>query len=155
MKQRVPLIVAIASLLLSIAYLIKGQQYPALVKGAPGPGLFPLTIGLFWLGVSLWSIVEVSREGPALAMSTEWADTAGWLRILVVLVTAALFILLLKLLGDLVVSFLSIITVMRAMGTKSPVRLFGTSVAVALVLHFLFVTELGVPLPQGLWNELR
>ena len=155
MKQRVPLIVAIASLLLSIAYLIKGQQYPALVKGAPGPGLFPLTIGLFWLGVSLWSIVEVSREGPALALSTEWTDTAGWLRILVVLVTAALFILLLKLLGDLVVSFLSIITVMRAMGTKSPVRLLGTSVAVALVLHFLFVTELGVPLPQGLWNELR
>lgn len=153
MKQRVPMIVAVANLLLCVAYILDSRQYPVLINRIPGPGLFPLTIGLFWLGVSLWTIVEVWGEDSSVALSTEWTDREGWVRIAVILVTAGLFIGLLDTLGDLVVSILSIMAVMRAMGTKSVVRIVGTSVAMAFAFHFLFVNQLGVPLPQGFWNE--
>ncbi len=154
MKQHVPKIVAIANLLLCIAYLTQARQYRMIVSGMPGPGAFPWTIGAFWFAMSLWSIVEVWQEGPAAGLATEWTDAAGWLRILVVLLSAAGFILLLDFLGDLIVSFLAIAVVMRTMGAKNPVYLLGTSIAVAAVSHFLFVTQLGVQLPQGILSDL-
>lgn len=149
------MIMAVTSLLSSVGYLVLGREYHMFLEaGAPGPGLFPSTIGVFWLGVSLWALVEAWREGPPLGLSVEWPDKAGWQRIAVVLASSVLFILFLDKLGDLVVSFLTVLVVMRTMGTKNPVQLLGVSIALAVTSHVVFVNALGVPMPQGIWADM-
>lgn len=154
MKKYVPLFVAIMNLLLCLAYLGEARQYRVYVSGIPGPGLFPWTIGLFWLAMSLWTIVEVWRGGMDAGLAVEWTDMAGWIRIAIVLACAAGFILTLDLLGDLVAGFLVMAIVMRTMGMKSIVRLVATSAGLMLLFHFVFVSQLGVILPQGIWSDL-
>ena len=69
----------------------------------------------------------------------------------VILVSCVAYIALVGLLGDLLMSFVVILAVGRAMGMTRPLRLLATAIGMSIIWHFLFVTALHVPLPQGFW----
>ncbi len=151
-REWAPTLIASASLLLALGYLLKDRQYPLVVNGQRGAGLYPMLIGIFWAAGSAACVWEAlrdrSRDAPA-GVPLDWPDGAGWLRTAVVLASCAAYVALIGELGDLLASFLVLVVVMRAMGMREPVRLLLIAAVVATVAHLVFVTALNVPMPRG------
>ena len=145
------MVIAAAFALIGVAYLIAGRQYPVMRNDQPGAGLYPLLVGVFWVVAGVACTVEVWREGRVAALGIEWPDHAGWRRILVIVVSCFVYVATVGLLGNLVMSFLVIVAVSRAMGMRRPLQLLATAAGMSVLWHLVFVTALHVPLPPGFW----
>ncbi len=151
MRQRASIVIAAAFALIGLAYLIAGRRYPVMQHDQPGPGLYPLLVGAFWLVAGVACTVEVWRENARAALAIDWPGRAGWRRIVVVLASCGVYVALVGVLGDLLMTFVVVLAVTRAMGMQRPIHLLATALSAAVVWHMVFVTALRVPLPQGFW----
>ncbi len=151
MRQRASIVIAAAFALVGLAYLIAGQRYPVMQHDQPGPGLYPLLVGVFWLLAGVACTFDAWREGATGALAFDWPARAGWRRILVVLASCGVYVALVGVLGDLLMTFVVVLAVTRAMGMQRPIHLLATALSSAIVWHLVFVTALHVPLPQGVW----
>ncbi len=50
---------------LALGYLLAGRQYPLDTLATPGPGIFPLAVGLALLALAIWQLLAGGRR-PAL-----------------------------------------------------------------------------------------
>jgi len=151
MTRRIPLFVALAGVLVALVYLAGDRSYPMMLHTQPGPGLFPAVIGVFTLCTALWTVWETARSQNEEPVHIEWPDRPGWIRVSIVMATSVGYIILLPIVGDLVVSFLAILIVLRTMGMARWLPALGVALSMALIFHVLFVNLLEVPLPQGVW----
>lgn len=150
MARWIPQIVAAASVLFAAFYLVEGRAYPLGTAARPGPGLYPLLVGLILLVTSLGTAWESWRERHRDEMQVEWPIGANLWRAIAVVAAAIGYILLLSYLGDLVIGFLVILVVLRIMGMTRWLHGAAAAAVMTIVFHVVFVMLLGVSLPQGI-----
>ena len=147
--RRTLLVVSGASAALALFFLYEDRVYPLSRGGEPGPGLFPLIIGLWLFAASLIVAGETYMSHKLDAVKVEWPDRAGLLRMLGIVGACLVFMLLLNYLGDLGAGTLTILLILRVMGMRRWRYLVPAAILMAAATHWLFVSLLGVPLPQG------
>lgn len=145
--QRAILGVDIVALVLSFLYLWGALGYPLGMLGRPGPGIFPLAVGLLLVGASIGSIVMdllIPAKGKL-----EIPKGKDFRRMLTVLGAAIAYMLLLPYAGHLLSSMLTMFFVLYAMGSTSWFMKIGFTIGLALGSYYLFDILLKVPLPRG------
>jgi hypothetical protein len=134
---------------LALFWLVEDRVYPLGRGGQPGPGLFPLLIGLWLLAASLIVAGETYWSHGLAGATVDWPDKVRLLRVLGIVAACLVFILLLKYLGDLGAGVLTLLLVLRVMGMQRWRYILLTAMVMAAATHWLFSWFLGVPLPRG------
>lgn len=144
-------ITAAVGSVLAIGYLIAGQEYPWGKMAEPGPGVYPLAVGILMLAsaVGLGLEARVRR----LRLETPWPTAAQGRRVLAVLASSLAYALLLPYLGHLFMGTLVSLVVLRVMGMARWSLSIGLAVAAGLGSYYLFGRILDVPLPVGIWID--
>jgi putative tricarboxylic transport membrane protein len=140
-------LLALAVLAASGVYVANALPLPRGTAARPGPGFFPLAVGVFGAAVALTWVVNTLRQAPASASGAALADGRGR-----VITTAALlvgFCLLLPWTGYPLAAFLFAGLLLRGLGARWRAAL-GIAVAGAVASSYIFGVLLGVPLPRGL-----
>ncbi len=149
MKSRTPLGAAIAFVLFAIFYLDTAVHQPLGTRSQPGPGVYPILVGLLMLGSSLGLALQAMRARHATQAPFEWpTGTAGW-RMLAVAGASAGYILLTPYLGDALAGIGAMLLVLRVMGMRRWLVACALAVGMALAFHYVFVVLLSIPLPRG------
>lgn len=139
-------LVALAVLAASAVYLVNGSSLVLGTTARPGPGFFPLGVGVFGAAVALAWVVTAFRRSPAAAGGAPIGDA----RARVVAGAALLigFCLVLPWIGYPLSALLFTGVLLRALGGRWLSA--GTiALASALASYYLFGAVLGVPLPRG------
>ncbi len=144
-------LVALAVLAASGVYLGNALPLPPGTAARPGPGFFPVAVGVFGSVVALVWVVSALRRAPAAAGGALTA-VDGRAR---VATTAALlvgFCLLLPWTGYPLLAFLFTGLLLRGLGARWTAAL-AIALGSALASYYLFAVLLGVPLPPGVLLE--
>lgn len=143
-------VVALAVLLVASAYVAFGLELARGTAARPGPGFFPLAVGLFAVGVAVVFVVLVFK-GATSSVALQGARPGGGARAAATMAALLGFCFLLPWVGYPVSAFLFVVALLRCLGAG-----WGTTVATALLgaagSHYVFATLLGVPLPGGMWT---
>jgi hypothetical protein len=133
--------------LLAIGYLIAGWGYPWGKLAEPGPGVYPLAVGILMLAGAVGLGLEASLR--RFRMDTPWPAGAGRWRALAVLVSCLGYALFLPYIGHPVAGTLVSLIVLRVMGLPRWPLAICIAIAVGLGSYYLFGRILDVPLPAG------
>lgn len=136
----------------AIIYLLEGQKLAFGRMNAPGPGVFPLLVGIMFAAVSAWVIADALLSKQAGAASFPKGD--GLKRLLAVFGAFVAYVVLFNILGFLVASVLLVIVFTRVVGGISWLKAVAWGVVVTGVVWGGFVLLLGVRLPAGVWAGL-
>jgi putative tricarboxylic transport membrane protein len=142
-------LLALAVLVASGVYLVNGMPLALGSPARPGPGFYPLAVGLFGAVVSLVWVVSVFRRVPAAPAAAETLDT----RRRRVGTTAGLLVaycLLLPWIGYLLAAFGFTGLLLHGLGARWAAALV-IGLATSIGSYYLFAVLLGVPLPQGVF----
>jgi putative tricarboxylic transport membrane protein len=120
--------------------------------GELGSGLLPFVANLciFVVGVLL-ILVTISRRGrggPSVLL--ERLDTRGWVRVASVLLSLAIWPLLVNVIGYILSNFLVSLGMAKAIGYKGWIRPMILSAGLSLFIWFIFGFMFAVDLPAGL-----
>ena len=148
--QRTLLGADITAILLSLLYLLGGLSYSMGTLDQPGPGLYPLFVGILLLIASVGSLVTHVMK-PAKG-NLEWPKGKDLWRVVVVTAGAISYVVFLPYLGHLLASMVAIFIVLHTMGLSSWPLKIGFTVAIALGSFYLFDVILNVPLPRGVFG---
>ncbi|MBI4246513.1 MAG: tripartite tricarboxylate transporter TctB family protein [Candidatus Rokubacteria bacterium] len=140
-------VVALALLAASGVYLANGLPLPRGTAGRPGPGFFPLAVGVFAVVVALAWVALAFRRAPAAAGGTP-APADGRGRVLATAAALAGYCLLLPWIGYPAASLLFVGGLLRGLGAGWTAAL-AVAVASAAGSYYVFAVLLGVPLPPG------
>lgn len=143
-----------ACLLILAVYIVWNALDYGYMRGeTPGPGFFPLWVGL---GLAVLSVVNIVRSVIGMERLESVFDTTGLLKTLGILAVGTVFILITPWLGMLPASGLILPAaafIIRPRWTRT-----FTAVIVALMLtfpvlcYFLFVVYLRVPVERGVFG---
>lgn len=140
-------VLALAVLAGSVVYLVAGWPLPRGEAAKPGPGFYPVAVGVFGAAVALAWAASAFRRAPAGGEGARAGPGLGRVG-----VTAALlvgFCLALPWTGYPAAALLFVGLLLRGLGagwTGATV----VAVATAAVSYYFFGAVLGVPLPRGL-----
>ena len=126
---------------LALAYLAAGRRYPIDTLATPGPGVFPLAVGLALLASAVWILAAAGRGAPPAGGA---AAPAPPLALCAALVGYAALV---PVVGFLPASFALVVVVARLMGLGGWWRPLALAAGVVAVARVAFVGWLGVPLP--------
>jgi hypothetical protein len=139
--------VALAVLMACGVYLVSGWPLPLGTIARPGPGLYPLAVGVFGALVAIVWVAIAFRPVPATAGGrTPVAQGRG--RVGVTAGLLAGFCFLLPWVGYPLAAFLFTGLLLRGLGARW-VAALSVALASAVVSYYLFGVLLGVPLPRG------
>jgi hypothetical protein len=148
-------VVALALLLLSGGYLAHALAYPVGTTVRPGPGFFPVAVGVFAVAVALgWVALSLRRATAARAAAPSREDSAagGVARIAATSGLLVFFCLAVPWAGYPATAFIFVGAMLRRLGLAwAPSVAIGIASAVAS--YYLFAVLLGVPLPRGVWLD--
>ena len=131
---------------LALGYLLAGRQYPLDTLATPGPGIFPLAVGLALLALAVWQLLAGGRR-PAPAAASE-ADDVGITRApLIMIAVLVLYAVSLPRLGFTLTSFVLVLVASWLMGLRGWWRPVVLALGVTVVSRLIFGFWLGVPLP--------
>lgn len=150
-------------LLIGIGYEGMAWWMPRGSLAYPGPGFFPVVVGVFLILTAAGCIIQalvateskapfpvaVTSEGPPAAPATSPIGKA-WL----LLGLLAAYALLLKPLGFLVAISLCLLAAIRIFGYRHWLPSLGITVLIAAISYVAFVLWLKVPLPLGILADL-
>jgi putative tricarboxylic transport membrane protein len=131
-----------------VVFVIGGIQQGLVRQGIPGPGSFPLIVGLISISLSLVVLVQalIKESAP----STKFFPQQNSLRKLILALVGIIgYGLLLKSLGFAVTTFLFLLFVLALIGREKWVIALSFSLLTA-VLSYLIFTALQVGLPKGI-----
>lgn len=146
-------LVAVTGLILLLGAIYVGEtlRYPRGTPAQPGPGLYPLLLGLLLIVGSCGTLVEsLSQRLPD--VESVWPTGPARWRMLAILLASLGYIVLLPYVGHSIAGTLSVLVVLRAMGVKRWLPAVVLAVAMGLGSYYLFGVILGVPLPTGIWE---
>jgi putative tricarboxylic transport membrane protein len=135
---------ALGLAVLAIAYLAGGRRYPLDTLVTPGPGVFPLAVGVALLAVAAWMFFGRGRDAAPLAAEEGSTRRRTPLLLSAVLV---LYAALLPAVGFVPASFALVVVTARLMGLPGWWRPLALGAGVMAATRLVFVTWLGVPLP--------
>ncbi len=141
--------VAIILMLFAILYLATAVHLPLGARHQPGPGIYPILVGLLMLGSSIGLALQAMLGGQAAQPPVEGPAGVAGRRMLAVAGASAGYILLLAYLGDVVAGVATTLAVLRVMGMRRWWVAWALAVSLALTFHYVFVVLLSIPLPRG------
>jgi putative tricarboxylic transport membrane protein len=144
-------LVAVAVLVAGGVYLANALPLPQGTVAQPGPGFFPLAVGVFGTIVALVWVASALRRAPAAAGATATA-TEGRGRVATTAALLVAFCLFLPWTGYPIVAFLFTGFVLHALGARW-IPALAIALASAVASYYLFAVLLGVPLPPGVLLE--
>jgi hypothetical protein len=141
----------------AVAYLVAGRAYPFDTLAAPGPGVFPLAVGVLLLGLAIGqgaaALRRAGRPPGSPATSASGGGPAGepgvsgrMLGLTGVLVAYAAAT---GLIGFLTASFALVLASSRLLGAHDWLRPALLAGGVTAAAYVIFVLWLAVPLPRG------
>jgi putative tricarboxylic transport membrane protein len=139
--------VALAVLVACGVYLASGWSLPMGTAARPGPGFYPLAVGVFGATVALAWVVAAFRRAPAAVLSTT-PPSQGRGRVGAAAGLLVGFCLLMPWIGYPVAAFFFTGLLLRGLGARWPAALV-IGLACAVASSYLFGVLLGVPLPRG------
>jgi putative tricarboxylic transport membrane protein len=145
---------ALAFLAASGLYLAGALTFPPGTGARPGPGFFPVAIGVFACAVAAgFVMVAYRRSGaPGIAAASPEPSMTADARGRVAAAAAGLvgFCLLLPWLGYLIASFAFVAVLLRRLGGGGWASAIAVAVGTAAASYYVFAVLLGVPLPRGI-----
>jgi putative tricarboxylic transport membrane protein len=144
-------IIATVGSVLAIGYLIVGWDYPWGKIAEPGPGVYPIAVGILMLAGAVGLGLEARLR--RFRLETPWPAGAGRWRVLAVLASGLGYALLLPYLGHPFAGTLVALIVLRVMGLPRWPLCIGIAIAVGSGSYYLFGRILDVPLPMGFWLD--
>jgi putative tricarboxylic transport membrane protein len=137
-------------LLLGGGYLIEGWSLKWGSLSAPGPGIFPLVVGVLFALVSLGVMVEaLFATTPGAAAFPSGPDLR---RLVIVSAAFVAYVFLLNVFGFLLATALFVAFYCRVVGSVSWVWSLVAAFGVAIVVWLVFGFLLEVPLPEAIWS---
>ena len=128
------------------AYLAAALTFPLGSVTRPGPGFFPVGVGVFLCLVAAVLVVTTRRRGVAPAPSM---DAASGGRVLTTVAGLGGFCLLLPWIGYPSCAFVFVALLLRRLGGAGWPGALVTAALSAFVSYYAFGVVLGVPLPVG------
>ena len=142
-------VVGIVTTLAAAAYLFEALRLPRGTVDRPGAGIYPILLGLLWLGVGLAFLIRPPsdpEEAPP-----DWPTGPDLVRVASVGLATMAYIVLLVPLGYVASGALLTLATLWVLGLRAWRRVVVLSAAVAFGSYALFDLVLGVPLPPGAW----
>jgi hypothetical protein len=133
------------------AYLLANRRYSLDTLATPGPGVFPLAVGVLILGLAAAQAAAAwrSRSEPTQSADVE-AKTDRPGRAIAMASVLVAYAAAAGVVGFLTASFAAVLVSSRLLGARDWVRPIALAVGVAVAAHLIFVAWLGVPFPRGL-----
>ena len=113
----------------------------------PGPGFFPLFLGLSMATLSIVSFIRPEGQVKGIAFRRGWRSGKVTFSIYAVLIA---YLFLFKILGFYVSTFLLLGCLMKFSGEKGYKRTFLISVLTLMVVYAVFRKFLVIPFPKGM-----
>ncbi len=143
--------IAVVGAALSIFYLAASFQYPIGNLKQPGPALYPLAVGVFFLIASIGTVLGVrSQKGQGYIL---WPMSARLWRMMIIIGGIIVYILCLTYIGHALSAALVILITLKAVGEMRWPMKIALSAGIGLGSFYLFDFLLGTPLPRGIWFE--
>ncbi|WP_248909913.1 tripartite tricarboxylate transporter TctB family protein [Halocatena marina] len=139
-------IAAVLLILFSLGVYLASKPFPSGPTNAPGAGFFPQLIAA---GISILAVIQFVKSVLDDANTSYSVTLTGISRVVIPIMLSAAFVLTMPLFGFLVGSMVFLIALMRYSGAQSYLTIVPVSIAVSLVLHYIFVEFLHVPLPES------
>ena len=141
------IVTSILFLLLALGAFIESMKLPFGRISAPAAGFFPTILAVLLALTSLFIFVDAlrgSHDGAA------QGEPLKWKKILLTLGSLLVFGLVFERLGYLLVTFLFILFLLRAVERQSWRLALSVALSASLVSYIVFGLLLGTPLPAGL-----
>jgi putative tricarboxylic transport membrane protein len=128
-----------------------GAKLPYVSDVGPGPGFFPLWLGIglvlfsFALMIPAWKQLRVGIRREAHSWNPVGRAMAGWLAVMIAI----------ALLGRLgfALTFVGLtVFLLLALDRRQPLLAATVGVGLAVIFHLLFVVALDVSLPKAVWG---
>ena len=129
------------------AYLAMALTFPLGTVAKPGPGFFPVGVGVLLCLAAASLVVAGFRSAAAAPVSRLSPDERA--RVVATVAGLAGFCLLMPWLGYPACAFLFVALLLRRLGSSAWLTVVITAALSALVTHYVFGILLGVPLPRG------
>lgn len=143
--------IGLAWLALGIFMAIASTSYDLGGFLQPGPGAYPLLLGMLMIVLSLKLILEgrLSRKSASKANAASPAFSPGWHRVALIVLVLTLAALVFEIIGYLPTFFLMILCLMRVGSARNWKRILLTSFLSTLGVYLVFVLLLKQNLPVG------
>ncbi|WP_312407903.1 tripartite tricarboxylate transporter TctB family protein [Rhizobium sp.] len=112
-----------------------------------GPGWFPFALGLVLTVLGILIVFGAARSRPRDEGKDHEIKPVGWRELFLVLLSIAIFALLLPYLGVIVAIVLMVLTSALAGHEKRPLEVAIVAIALSFACYAIFIYGLGVPLP--------
>jgi hypothetical protein len=115
----------------------------------PGPGFYPLGLGILLIFFSLILLGQGIRSSPETKKTPPFSVSGGWKRVAYAVLILLLLTFLYERIGYLLTFFLLIMLLMAGAGPQSWRRIILVALFSALGVYLVFVRLLQQPLPRG------
>jgi putative tricarboxylic transport membrane protein len=115
----------------------------------PGPGFYPLGLGILLIFFSLILLGQGMRSSPTTKKVSPFSVSGGWKRVAYAVLILLLLAFFFETIGYLITFFLLIMLLMAGAGLKSWKRILLVAFFSALGVYLVFVLLLQQPLPRG------
>lgn len=139
--------ISVVMFALALGYLAGSFLYPLGSFTSPGPGFFPLVIGLAWSIISGVVVLVQWRTGRVEAVEIKWKISPGVRRGAVLVAGVAAFIIILPVIGYLISSVLLTFFLLKVLGIGGLIRPASYSLAWGAATYWLFVVIMKIPIP--------
>jgi putative tricarboxylic transport membrane protein len=151
MRRNGDLIASLALALFGGYVILAARDLPYTSEFGPGPGFFPLWIGIGILGCSLF-MVFIRFSHPVDSAADAEDLTVGMGRALAAWSAFVISLMILPRAGFVLSIALLTAFLITVLERRSPWLAFGVGLGLALGFHVIFVVALGVSLPVGPWG---
>jgi hypothetical protein len=139
------------SLLVAAGYLVGTLGMPRGTAEHPGPGLWPLAVGVAWIVISVLVIAEAAMSSEV-GGEIELPTGRERRNVLIFVAVTIAFVVLLPTLGQYIAASLYAVAVIKLLGTMSWPRAVAFGVLLGAGISFAFITLLQIRLPVGLFG---
>jgi putative tricarboxylic transport membrane protein len=150
-QRRGRLVFGGASLMVAVGYLVEALSMPRGTAEHPGPGLWPIAVGVAWIVISILVIAEAavsSQVGGEIELPTGRERR----NVLIFVAVTVAFVILLPVLGQYIAASVYAVAIIKLLSSLSWARAVAYGVLLGAGISFAFITLLQIRLPVGLFG---
>jgi putative tricarboxylic transport membrane protein len=140
-----------ASLMVAVGYLVEALGMPRGTAEHPGPGQWPIAVGVAWIVISLLVIAEAAVSSDV-GGEIELPSGRERRNVLAFLAVTVVFVVVLPFLGQYIAASLYAVAIIKLLSSLSWPRAVAYGVALGAGISFAFITVLQIRLPVGLFG---